>query len=54
MRAEVVYWINTSDGYDNRYITTEGEGEDECLEKAREDSQTRRGKDFSIHKTLSI
>ena len=43
---EVQYWINTSDGYDNRYMTVETGDEEEALETVKKAHP--RGKDFKI------
>ena len=48
----VEYWINTPDGYDNRYIDIETFDESIALENAINSPLTRRGKDFKIYKNL--
>lgn len=45
----VEYWMNTSDGYDNRYIKIETFDEFDALEKAKNSPSTRLGKDFKIY-----
>lgn len=47
---EVEYWVNTSDGYDNQYITVKASSEEEAIEKAQQNPSTRRGKKFKIYK----
>ena len=45
----IEYWVNTSGGYDNRYIEIESDDENEALIIAKKDPSTRRGKDFKIY-----
>jgi hypothetical protein len=45
---EVEYWINTPDGYDNRYKTELANCEQEAIEIVKR--MTPRGKNFKIFK----
>lgn len=46
MATIVKYWINTEDGYDNRYYTSKFDDEKLALEDAKK--TIKRGKDFKI------
>jgi hypothetical protein len=48
MATIVKYWINTSDGYDNRYYTSKFDDEELAIKDAK--NSIRRGKDFEIYK----
>lgn len=46
MATIVEYWINTKDGYDNRYYTSKFDDEKLALEDAK--NTIKLGKDFKI------
>lgn len=48
MATIVKYWINTEDGYDNRYYTSKFDDEELALEDAK--NTIKLGKDFKIEK----
>lgn len=45
----VEYWINTADGYDNRYYYSEEPSEELAILDAKDN--VRRGKEFKIYST---
>ena len=49
-KYEIEYWINTKDGYDNRYITVYAKNSEQALHIAEGSDTTWRGKDFKIIK----
>lgn len=44
---EVEYWINTPDGYDNRYMTVDTDDREEAIKIVK--NRFPRGKNFKIY-----